>query len=140
MGNRGQFENSVEQTLAKTLQEDGFKFERITSNLAPPKSLQDVINAKNTAVQTALKAENEVKTAEAQAKIAVAKANGEAQANVAAAKGDYEAAKFRGMANKELASSYTPAFVQMRYYETWDGKLPQYMLGGNSNILMQLPK
>jgi len=140
MSNRGKFENTVEALLTKTLQEDGFKFERITSNLAPPQSLQDVINAKNTAVQTALKAENEVKTAEAQAKIAVAKANGEAQANIASAKGDYEAAKFRGMANKELAESYTPAFVQMRYYDTWNGVLPQYVLGNNTSFLMQMPK
>lgn len=140
MANRGKFETNVENLLRTTLQEDGFKFERITSNLAPPKSLQEVINAKNTAVQTALKAENEVKTAEAQAKIAVAQANGQAQANIATAKGDYEAAKFRGMANRELAASYTPAFVQMKYYETWDGKLPQYILGGNTSMLMQIPK
>ena len=140
MANRGKFENAVEKQLALTLQEDGFKYERITSNLTPPPALQEIINAKNASVQNALRAENEVKTAEANAKIAVAKANGEAQANIAASKGEYEAAKFRGMANRELAASYTPAFVQMKYYETWDGKLPQYVLGNNTSMLMQMPK
>ena len=140
MANRGKFENTVEALLTKTLQEDGFKFERITSNLAPPQSLQDVINAKNTAVQQALKAENEVKTAEANAKIAVAKANGEAQAQIAQSKGNYESAKFDAMADRERQSAWTENYVKVKYLETWDGKLPQYILGSNTTMMMQMPK
>lgn len=142
MSNRGQFENEVEAKLTKTLLEDGFRFERITSNLKPPASLQSVIDAKNTAIQTALKAENEVKTAEANAKIAVAQAEGEANAKVASAKGEYEAAKFQAAANRELQSSYTTNFVQMRWIEAWEkggSQVPTYQLGSNAQFLMNMP-
>ena len=143
INNRERFENEAEAYLTNALLKDGFKFERITSNLHPPKSLQDMIDAKNTAVQTALTAENKVKTAEANAKIAVATANGEASANIAVAKGEYEAARYRAMANKELVQSYTPSFVQMRWIEAWEkggSQVPTYQLGSNTQMLMQMPK
>jgi uncharacterized membrane protein YqiK len=54
-----------------------------------------MIDAKNTAIQSALKAENEVKEAEANAKIAVAKAEGNAKAMKI--KADAEAYYNRGL-------------------------------------------
>lgn len=139
MGNRGKFEEHAEVFLTNALLKDGFKFERITSGLKPPASMQATIDAKNQAVQVALKAENDVKTAEANAKIAVAEANGQAQAQIAKAKGDYEAAKFEAAANKERQSAYTENFIRAKYLDTWDGKLPQTILGNSPNILMQMP-
>jgi len=108
---------------------------RINIYLTPPASLQHMIDAKNTSVQTALTAESDVKTAEATAKIAVAKANGVASANIAEAKGEYEAAKFRALANKELQSSYTDNFVKVEWIRTWDGKLPTTSLGSNTPMI-----
>lgn len=137
MSNRGNFERDVENELTNSLNADGFKFERITSNLTPPPSLQQMVNAKNQAIQEALKATNEVKTAEAQAKIKAATAEG----NIAVAKADYEVAKLNAAANRELQSSYTENFVKMRWIEAWESggaQVPQYMLGGNSQFLMQM--
>jgi regulator of protease activity HflC (stomatin/prohibitin superfamily) len=140
MSNRGKFEAEAESYLTNALLKDGFKFERITSNLHPPKSLQDMIDAKNRSIQVALKAENDVKTAEANAKIAVAEANGKAQAQIAEAKGDFEAAKFEAAANRERQSAYTDNFIKYQYLKTWNGQLPQYILGSNTSMLMQMPK
>lgn len=49
MGNRSQFEDKAEKYLAEALQKDGFTFERITSGLKPPASMQATIDAKNQA-------------------------------------------------------------------------------------------
>lgn len=141
MANRAQFEEKAEAYLINALSKDGFKFDRITSGLKPPASMQATIDAKNQSIQVALKAENDVKTAEAEAKISVAQANGTASANIAVARGEYEAAKFRAAANKELQASYTDNFVKMAWINAWgDGgaKVPTYMMGGNSQFLMQL--
>ncbi len=135
VNNRDKFEDMAESYLTNALGKDGFKFERITSNLTPPKSLQNMIDAKNTAVQTALAAENQVKTAEANAKIAVAKANGVASANIAEAKGEFEAAKFRAMANRELQASYTDNFVKIEWIHQWNGELPSTSLGSNTPMI-----
>jgi regulator of protease activity HflC (stomatin/prohibitin superfamily) len=137
------FEEQAEAYLTNALLKDGFKFDRITSGLKPPPSMQAVVDAKNQSIQVALKAENDVKTAEAEAKIAVAQANGKASANVAEAKGEYEAARFRAMANKELQASYTDNFVKVEWINAWrqgGAQVPTYMMGGNSQFLMQLPK
>lgn len=91
-------------------------------------------------VQQALKAENEVKTAEANAKIAVAQANGKAQAQIAEAKGNYESAKYNAMSDRERQSAWTDNYVKVKYLEKWDGKLPQYILGSNTTMMMQIPK
>lgn len=135
VNNRNKFEEMAEAYLTNALLKDGFRFERITSNLTPPASLQHMIDAKNTSVQTALTAENDVKTAEATAKIAVAKANGVASANIAEAKGEYEASKYRAMANKELQASYTDNFVKVRWIDTWNGVLPTTSLGSTTPMI-----
>lgn len=71
----------------------------------------------------ALKAENKVKEAEANAKIEIAKAQGEAQA--LRIKGDGEA-----YYNRVVAQSLSPLLVQQDAIDKWDGKLPTYSGGG----------
>lgn len=127
MANRGEFEAEVRKRLEKSLNQEGFIVEEFTSNIIPPKSLQDAINAKNEAVQNALKAENKVKEAEANAKIEIAKAQGEAQA--LRIKGDGEA-----YYNRVVAQSLSPLLVQQDAIDKWDGKLPQYS-GGATPLL-----
>jgi regulator of protease activity HflC (stomatin/prohibitin superfamily) len=128
MGNRGKFEEEAEKYLNEALSKDGFKYERITSNLTPPESLQEMINAKNKAVQEALKATNEVKTAEANAKIAVAKAQGTADAKKIEADGIY-------YYNQKVQQSLTPLLIEKMRIEKWDGEYPNYMLGNSSTLL-----
>lgn len=122
MANRGGFETAVRERLEKSLGNEGFIVEEFTSQITPPNTLAEAINAKNEAVQNALKAENKVKEAEANAKIEIAKAQGEA--NALKIKGDGEA-----YYNRVVALSLNDLLVRQYAIEKWDGKLPTYMTG-----------
>jgi regulator of protease activity HflC (stomatin/prohibitin superfamily) len=78
ISNRELFEIKVRKNLETHLLPEGFILAQFTSNLVYPETFKKAIEAKNNAVQSALRAENEVKTAEAQAKIKVATAEGNA--------------------------------------------------------------
>ena len=123
MGNRANFERDVRARLEKSLVKEGFIVEEFTSKITPPGSLTKMIDAKNAAIQSALKAENQVKEAEANAKIDVAKAEGAAKAM--RIKADAEA-----YYNKTIAASLSPMIVQEDLIEKWDGKMPK-IVGGN---------
>lgn len=122
MANRGEFENEVRKRLEISLSNEGFLVEEFTSQITPPNSLAEAINAKNEAVQNALKAENKVKEAEANAKIEIARAQGEA--NALKIKGDGEA-----YYNRVVAMSLNELLVRQYAIEKWDGKLPTYTMG-----------
>lgn len=128
IANRAKFEDDVKTMLEETLDKEGFHVEQFTSQIDPPKSLTDMIDQKNAAVQAALKAENDVKAAQAQAKIDVAKAEGEAQAMKL--KADAEA-----YYNRTIAASLSPMIIQEDWIEKWDGKLPTYSGGGGNSIV-----
>lgn len=131
MSNRAMFEADARIILDSTLTREGFFVTEFTSQITPPESLRQMIDAKNAAVQAALKAENEVKQAEANAKIAVAVAEGEAKAMKI--KADAEA-----YYNRTISASLSPMIVQEDWIEKWDGKLPQYQ--GGATPLINLPK
>ena len=131
MGNRANFERDVRTRLEKSLMAEGFVVEEFTSKITPPASLTSMIDAKNAAIQSALKAENEVKEAEANAKIAIAKAKGEGDA--VRIKADAEA-----YYNRTIAASLSPMIVQEDLIEKWDGKMPQ-IVGGNG-MMMDISK
>ena len=124
MGNRAKFEQEVRAMLEKSLGDEGFKVSEFTSQITPPQSLSAAIEAKNQAIQEALKAENLVKQAEANAQIAIAKARGEAEATKV--KADAEA-----YYNRTIAASLSPMIVQEDWIEKWDGKLPTVASNGN---------
>ena len=109
--------------LDSTLTKEGFIVAEFTSQIIPPESLRQMIDAKNAAVQSALKAENEVKEAEANAKIAIAVAEGDARAMKI--KADAEA-----YYNRTISASLTRHIVMEDWIEKWDGKLPNVQ-GGN---------
>ena len=127
MSNRANFERDVRARLEKSLIAEGFVVEEFTSKITPPQSLVTMIDQKNTAIQSALKAENQVKEAEANAKIAVAKAEGNAKAMKI--KADAEA-----YYNATIAASLSPMIVQEDLIEKWDGKMPQ-IVSGNGMIM-----
>ena len=81
--------------------------------------LQAAIDEKNTAVQNALKVENEKKAAIAEAEKVVAAAKGKADAN------------------RILQQSITPELIQLKAVEKWDGKLP-LSTGGNTLPFLKL--
>lgn len=131
MSNRAKFEADVRARLEKSLAKEGFIVDEFTSAITPPKSLSDMIDAKNRAVQASLKAENLVKEAEANAKIAVAKAKGEG--NAMRIKADAEA-----YYNKAIAASLTQYVVMEDYIEKWDGHLPT--ISGGQNMMFDISK
>jgi regulator of protease activity HflC (stomatin/prohibitin superfamily) len=131
MGNRANFEKDVRNRLEKSLMAEGFLVEEFTSKITPPKSLTAMIDAKNAAIQSALKAENQVKEAEANAKIAIARARGEGEAT--RVKADAEA-----YYNRTIAASLSPMIIQEDLIEKWDGKMPQ-IVGGNG-MMMDISK
>lgn len=93
----------------------------------PPQGVINALNAKVAATQNAMKAENELRQAEAEAKKMVAKAQGEAEAN------------------RILSESINDKLVQWRQLEItekavarWDGRRPT-VEGQGSGLLLQIP-
>lgn len=131
MANRADFEAGVRAMLEQSLQEEGFTVCEFTSQITPPASLQAAIDSKNKSVQEGLRAENEVKKAEANAKIAIAQAEGNAKA--LRIKADAEA-----YYNRTIAASLSDKIVQEDWIEKWDGKLPTYVGNSGSAPVMMI--
>lgn len=122
VSNREKVENAIEKRLVASLEKEGFVLDQFTSGLSYPKSIIDAIDAKTKAVQDAQRVENEVKKAEAEARKLIVAAEAEKQAN-------------------ELRTqALTPAILQQMWIDKWDGKLPVTMAGGDSKLLLNLPK
>ena len=119
MASRAQFEDQVREMLNNSLGAEGFIISEFTSQIDPPESLAQMIDAKNQAVQASLKAENLVKEAEANAKIAIAKARGEAEATKIQADGE-------AYYNRTVAASLNELLVRQYAIEKWNGELPTY--------------
>lgn len=108
VSNREKFENDVQISLSFVLKNEGFKLEQLTSGLKYPQTIVDAVNAKNKAVQDAMKVENELRVTEAQAKKLIVQAEAEKKAN-------------------ELKQqSLTPLLIQQQFIDKWDGKTPLY--------------
>ena len=117
INHRPQFEKEVEFLLKKRLGDRGFTFTNIQSSVKPNDALQRAIDEKNTAVQQALKVENEKKAAIAEAEKIVASAKGKAESN------------------KLLEQSITPQLLQLKAIEKWDGTMPLSVGGGTLPFL-----
>ena len=116
---REEFEKVTEDYLREILMKENFELGEMTSGLKYPDALVRSIDAKNQAVQEALRIENEVAAIEAEAKKKVAAAEGEAQA--LKIKGDAEAEY-----NRKISASLSGLIVQQEMIKKWDGKLPVY--------------
>jgi regulator of protease activity HflC (stomatin/prohibitin superfamily) len=135
MSNREVFENAVQLKVTEEFMKMGFNLANFTSGLTPPESLTEAINAKNVAIQNAIKYQNEAKAEIAKAQITVATAKGEAEAEVARARGRYDAAVYDAKATKEKAQALTPLIVEMERVKKWNGDVPTTVLGTNQNTL-----
>ena len=130
MANRGKFESEVRERLESSLTSEGFVVVEFTAQIMPPPSLVEAIDNKNRSIQNALRAENEIREAEAKAMIEIAKARGESEA--LKIKGDGEA-----YYNRAVAASLNQLLVNQYAIEKWDGKLPVY--SGGQTPLISLP-
>lgn len=92
------------------------------------------VEAKQVAQQNKLKAQTE-----AEQKVIEAQANADA-AKIAADTEAYEIevkAAAEAEANRLLAESLTEALIEYKYYETWDGKLPE--VSGSDTLIVNRP-
>jgi len=108
ISNREKFENAIQTQIGNTFKKEGFTIEQMTSGLQYPPSIIKAIDEKNSAVQEAMKVENQLKIAEAQARKKIVEAEAEAKAN--------------DLRQKTLS----PLLIQQQFIEKWDGKTPLY--------------
>lgn len=127
----------------------------------PPQNVIDAINAKIAATQRAIQIENELRTAQAEAKKQVAAAEGAAEAKIAAARGEAQSAvalaegeatattlraEAAAAANRVLSASLTKevlewrqAELQSRWIDRWNGVRPSVEAGSGQGLMLQLP-
>jgi len=103
----------------------------------PPDQIVAAINSKITATQNALRVENEVRQAEAEAKKNVAMADGEAKVKIALAEG-------QAQANKALTASLSEPLIRWRELDItekavakWNGARPM-VEGKESGLLLSI--
>jgi regulator of protease activity HflC (stomatin/prohibitin superfamily) len=110
------------EKITKDFAPSGIVIEKIywTGDMRLPPKIKEALDAKIEAIQRSEQRENELREAVAQAQIDKAKAEGTAN-------------KIK-MESQQL----TPLMVQKMFIEKWDGKLPQYITGGNTLNQMSL--
>jgi regulator of protease activity HflC (stomatin/prohibitin superfamily) len=111
----------------------------INGTLRLPQNVADAINRAMEATQNAIQSENRVRQVKAEAEQAITQAHGAAEAARQKAQGDGDArlinARAEAKANEIIRLSTTPAILQYRALEHWDGKLPMYQAGGALPLL-----
>jgi prohibitin 2 len=115
------------------------------ANIKFDPAYERAIEAKQIEEQKAEQKRYELVQAQRQAEIAAAQAKGFGDAAREKAKGEAEATKIRGDAestyNQKVSASLTPTLIQQQYLMKWDGKLPQFSMGGGSGpgVLLNIP-
>lgn len=96
----------------------------------------NAVEEKQVAAQNKLKAETEAaqRVVEAEAEAQIRRVTAEAEAYEILQRAEAEA-----QANQKLSESITDRLIEYRYYEVWDGKLPQMMMGESTTPMVQIP-
>lgn len=126
----------VENTVRAQVSEIGINIERIywIGDLRLPPTVVKAINNKIQATQAAIQRENDVRTAEAEARIRVVEAKARADSQLAEAEANAQAVRLQGEAEadairmKAEALASNPSLVELTKAERWDGVLPTTML------------
>ena len=131
---RSAFEDASEKEVLEELTPSGFVVRNFSfiGELRAPEAVVQSINAKFSAQQAAIQAQNKVVQSKAEAQQEVARAQGEAQAILVRAEA-------QAKANKVLAASLTPELIQSKQIEKWNGTLPTVSGGSGSGFLINLP-
>jgi regulator of protease activity HflC (stomatin/prohibitin superfamily) len=138
--------SDVAQRCRDVFGKDGIVIDQLTINgaLRLPQNVMDAINRAMEATQKALESKNRVAQVEAEAVQAVTQAHGAAEAARQKAQGDADAllirARAEAQANEIIRLSTTPAVLQYRALEHWDGKLPEYNAGQLPMLTFDLAK
>ena len=102
-----------------------FNLSDVVPDEATKDAIQKVVNAQNVLEQAKI----EKQTAEVEAEKARVKAKGKADAAIIEADG-------QAQANAKLQQSLNDQILKQRAIEKWDGKLPQYDMGGSGSTLL----
>ncbi len=131
---RSAFEDASEKEVVAELTPSGFLVRNFSfiGELRAPEAVVQSINAKFSAQQAAIQAQNKVVQSRAEAQQEIAKAQGDAQAILVRAEA-------QAKANKVLAASLTPELIQNKQVEKWNGTLPTVSGGSGSGFLINLP-
>lgn len=148
----GEIDAELYKALAETAKTEHISIERLTSGLKYPQTLTDAIANKNKAVQDAQRVENELRIAEAQARIQKQNAEASAAAKVAEAEGNAKAKLIESEANakaieiqsKAIQSQGGEDYVRLQWIEKvgvrWNGAMPQTTLGNDMNMFLNMAK
>lgn len=97
-------------------------------------AFEKAVEAKMEAEQNALRAENEKQEAITRAEQAREVARVQAEATVLAAQAEADALKI----TREALEKMPDTWIAQQYLEKWDGKLPQFVAGGDSGTQMMI--
>jgi prohibitin 2 len=134
----------IQKELTAWLAKYGIELkEAALANIRFDQAYEKAIEAKQIEEQKAEQKRYELIQAQRQAEIVAAEAKGKGDAALAEARGVADALRVKGEAeaayNAKVSSSLTPVLIQQQYLARWDGRLPQYNLGGGVTPLLQLP-
>lgn len=113
------FENAVQITIDTLFSTEGFKLQQLTTGLKYPRSIEEAINQKNEIIQQTMRVENELKKAEAEARIKLVQAEADMKAN------------------QMRQSTLTPLLIQQEFIAKWDGRSSLYGFTPNFFKLME---
>jgi len=118
---RADFEIISDSLVRQILEPEGFVIEQVVilNELRLPESVVENINQKVAATQIAIKKQQEVAQARADADKKIEEARGEAESLLIRAKAEAEA-------NRMRQQSLNALLIQQQWIEKWDGKLPVY--------------
>lgn len=137
----GDIDNELSKTLVEMLAPEKITVERLTSWLSYPESMTNAIAAKNQAVQDAQRVENELRKAEAEAKIKQTNAEADAKAKITEAKANAEAIEIQ---SKAIQSQWGQDYVKLQWikevWAKWNGALPTTSLSDGVNAFVTLPQ
>jgi prohibitin 2 len=119
----------IRQALIERLTPRGIIVEDLSiTEFAFSEEFRAAIESKQVAEQNALRAEQELRRAQIEAQQQVARAEAEAEARLAIAQAEAEALRLQ----REVIS---PELLQLRFIEAWNGTLPQFMAGDQTNLM-----
>lgn len=125
VANRGKASSDIEAAIATELAKNGMSVTGLQlTNIKFGKEFEQAVEAKVTAVQQAEQSRNQTVQVQEQAKQRVISAQADAQA----------------MQIQTAALKESQSLVLYEAVKKWNGVLPQFVTGENSNLLMQLPQ
>lgn len=130
---RSKIRVEVHEKLKEWLDEYGIDVREVSiANVQFSAEYQKAIEQKQLQEQIAEQKKYELLKVKTEAEMAKAKAQGEADAILAKATAEAKA-------NEKLAASLSDKLLKLKYYEKWNGTLPQTMLSDKTSVLLQKP-